>query len=150
MSHFTISRAARAANVNVETIRFYERKGLITQPQKPSGCGSRDYGGEIVSRVRFIRQAQEIGFSLAEIAELLSLRSDPGAGCADVLQRAIEKRNDVKVKLDRLQRMRDALDELIARCPGTGDINACSILDVMERRADDAAASDQGIDTATS
>jgi MerR family transcriptional regulator, copper efflux regulator len=150
MFRFTISRAARAANVNVETIRFYERKGLITQPQKPSGGGSRDYGGETVSRVRFIRQAQEIGFSLAEIAELLSLRSDPGAGCADVRQRAIEKRNDVQVKLNRLKHMRDALDELIARCPGAGGVNACSILDVMERRTDNAPASDREIDTASS
>ena len=79
----------------------------------------------------------EIGFSLAEIAELLSLRSDPGAGCVGVRGRAIEKRNSVQVKLDRLLRMQDALDELIARCPSTGGVKACTILDVIERGIDD-------------
>jgi len=85
----------------------------------------------------------EIGFSLAEIAELLSLRSDPGAGCVDICGRTIEKRNSVQVKLDRLLRMQDALDELIARCPSTGGVKACTILDVIERGIDDVLAADR-------
>lgn len=133
MSRFTISRAAKAADVNVETIRFYERKGLIVQPPNPPGGGAREYDSETVSRIRFVRQAQEIGFSLREIGDLLSLRADPAADCADVRGRAIEKRDEVQSKLDRLSHMRDALDELIASCPGGGDVKACTILEAMER-----------------
>lgn len=137
MKRFTISRAAKAADVNVETIRFYERRGLIAQPAKPAG-GAREYDGDTVARIRFVRQAQEIGFSLREIAELLSLRADPDADCGDVRARAIEKREEVLAKLDRLSRIRDALDVLIARCPGGGDVSACTILEAMEHSGGDA------------
>lgn len=135
MSRFTIGRAAKAAGVNVETIRFYERKGLIEQPLKPADGGMREYEDDTVSRIRFIRQAQEIGFSLHEIAELLSLRADPDADCADVRGRAIRKRAEVQSKLAQLAHMRDALDELIASCPGGGDVKACTILDAIQRKA---------------
>lgn len=133
MKRLTISRAAKAANVNVETIRFYERKGLIAQPPKPVGGGVREYDDDTVARIRFVRQAQEIGFSLREIADLLSLRADPDADCADVRGRAIEKRAEVQAKFLQLSRMRDALDELIASCPGGGNVKACTILDAMQR-----------------
>lgn len=133
MGRFTISRAAKAANVTVETIRFYERKGLIAQPHKPAGGGARTYDGETVARLRFVRQAQDIGFSLREISELLALRADPEVDCADVRGRAIKKRDEVHAKLDQLSRMRDALDALIASCPGGGDLKACTILEAMER-----------------
>ena len=136
MKRFTISRAAKAANVNVETIRFYERRGLVDQPPKPPGGGMREYDSDTVARIRFIRQAQDIGFSLREIAELLSLRADPDADCADVRARAIEKREEVLTKLDRLSRIRDALDVLIARCPGDGDVACCTILDAMDGDTD--------------
>lgn len=132
MKRFTISRAAKSANVNVETIRFYERRGLIEQPLKSANGGAREYDGDTVARIRFIRQAQEIGFSLREIAELLSLRADARADCADVRARAIEKREEVLAKLDQLSRIRAALDLLIASCPGDGDIRACTILEAME------------------
>ena len=130
----TIGRAAKAAGVRIATIRFYERRGLIAQPRKPEN-GYRTYSPETVDRIRFIRQAQEIGFSLAEIEELLSLRADPNADCADVRGRAIEKRAEVQTKLDRLSQMREALDDLIASCPGGGDVKACTILDAMQREA---------------
>jgi DNA-binding transcriptional MerR regulator/copper chaperone CopZ len=132
MKRFTISRAASAANVSIETIRFYERRGLIEQPPKPAGSGMREYDRDTLARIRFIRQAQDIGFGLREIAELLSLRADPNADCADIRTRAIGKREEVLAKLDRLARIRDALDVLIARCPGGGDVSGCSILEAME------------------
>lgn len=135
MTRLTIGRAAKAANVNVETIRFYERRGLIAQPRKPAGGGAREYDEEAVARVRFVRQAQDIGFSLREIAELLSLRADPGADCAAVRAKAIEKRGEVQAKLDQLARMREALDVLIAFCPGSGDLGACTILEAIESGA---------------
>ncbi|WP_300381291.1 MerR family DNA-binding protein [Henriciella sp.] len=132
MKPFTIGQAAKAADVNVETVRFYERKGLITQPLKPENGAMREYDDETVSQIRFIRQAQEIGFSLREISELLSLRADPGADCSDVRSRAIEKRADVEAKLGKLMRMRTALDGMIASCPGAGNVECCTILDAMQ------------------
>ena len=90
-----IGEAANAANVGVETIRFYERKGLINQPLRPVDGGFRTYPRDTVSRIRFIREAQELGFSLYEIEELLSLKSDPGSDCGSVRDRALKKRREV-------------------------------------------------------
>lgn len=131
MTGLTISKAATNAGVGVETIRFYERKGLIEQPPKPLDGGFRIYPEETVQRVRFIRQAQEIGFSLREIEELLSLRADPSADCSEVRQRAAAKLEEVDRKLEQLGRIRSALDELIAACPGRGALRACSIMESL-------------------
>ena len=128
----TISQAARAAGVGVETIRFYERRGLIRQPPRPTGGGARDYGGETLERLRFIVGAKRLGFSLAEIAELLDLRAAPGAGCRSVQERAREKRADVQARIDGLTRLRDGLDALIDACPGRGDLSGCAILRAIE------------------
>ena len=102
MTELTISKAAKNAGVGVETIRFYERKGLIEQPPKPLDTGFRVYPEETVQRVRFIRQAQEIGFSLREIEELLSLRTNPSADCSDVRERAVAKLEEVDQKIEQL------------------------------------------------
>jgi MerR family copper efflux transcriptional regulator len=126
----TIGSAAQAAGVNIETIRFYERQKLIEQPPRPIGSVRR-YSPETVSRVRFIKEAQHLGFSLREIRELLELRADPGADCAEVRGRAIAKRNEVERKIAELGRIRAALDTLIASCPGGGGLRACTILDAI-------------------
>ena len=131
MKTMTISHAARLAGVGIETIRFYERRGLIEQPPKPDGTGFRVYPDATVQRVRFIRQAQEIGFSLKEINELLSLRADPNADSADVLGRATTKLEEVERKIAQLERIRAALEELIAACPGHGALQACSIMEAL-------------------
>lgn len=130
----TISRAAERAGVGVETIRFYERRGLIEQPARPRSGGYRFYDDEVVERIRFIRQAQELGFSLREIEELLSLRADPGADCGDVRTQAVAKREEVDRKIAHLQHIRAALNELIATCPGGGALCACTIIDAMAGR----------------
>lgn len=130
----TIARAALAAGVGVETIRFYERRGLIKQPARPRSGGYRFYDDELVERIRFIRQAQELGFSLREIADLLSLKADPGADCGDVRARAVIKRTDVGRKIAQLQQIQSALDELIASCPGGGALRACTIIDALNGR----------------
>lgn len=130
----TISRAAERAGVGVETIRFYERRGLIEQPARPRGGGYRCYDDDVVERIRFIRQAQELGFSLREIAELLALRADPGADCGDVRTQAVGKREEVDRKIAQLRHIRSALDELIASCPGGGALRACTIIDAMAGR----------------
>ncbi|MGQ0663587.1 MAG: MerR family DNA-binding protein [Pseudomonadota bacterium] len=135
MVWMTIARAARAAGVGVETIRFYERRGLIVQPRKPANGGFREYDAETVGRIRFIRQAQELGFSLREIEELLSLRADPNADCSEVRTQATTKRDEVRQKIAHLERIRAALDMLIAACPGKGAVTACSILDALTETA---------------
>lgn len=113
MSGSTIARAAEAAGVGVETIRFYERRGLIAQPPKPAR-GFRAYPAETVARVCFIRQAQELGFSLAEVQELLALEADPEAECGAVRAQAEKKLAEVERRLARLKAIRTALRELIA------------------------------------
>jgi MerR family mercuric resistance operon transcriptional regulator len=127
----TISKAARAAGVGVETLRFYERRNLIMRPSKPSDGGFRLYPPETIERVRFIRQAQGLGFSLREIEELLSLRADPASDCGQVRQRAVAKLEDVQRKIEELERFHRALEELIAACPGSGALRACSIMEAL-------------------
>lgn len=127
----TISRTAVLAGVGVETIRFYERRGLIKQPPRPRNGGFRSYDDAVVDRIRFIRQAQELGFSLREIKDLLSLRADPAADCGDVRRQALVKREEVNRKIVQLQHIRAALDELIASCPGGGALRACTILGAL-------------------
>ncbi len=131
MPEMTIGKAARKAGVGIETIRFYERRGLIAQPPKPRDAGFRVYPEETVQRIRFIRQAQELGFSLREIDELLSLRADPSTDARDVRQRATAKLEEVNRKLGQLEQIRTALEALIAACPGTGALRTCSIMEAL-------------------
>lgn len=134
MKALTIGQAAKSAGLNIETIRYYERKGLIAQPKKPSGGGTRDYGGRTVDRLRFVSQAKELGFSLAEIGELLELRDELDTSCGQVQARAIAKREAIQAKIERLQQMCISLDEVISSCPGKGDLSNCSILEALENR----------------
>ena len=132
MSDLTIGKAAQRAGVGVETIRFYERRGLIEQPPKPATSGFRSYSDETVARIRFIRQAQDLGFSLREVAELLGLKADPAADAADVRKRAAVKLAQVNDKIRELERIRGALQTLIAACPGSGTLRACSIMEALD------------------
>jgi len=130
-----IGEVARRAGVGVETVRFYERKGLIAQPPRPAAGGYRDYPAEAVHRIRFIRGAQKLGFSLDEIAALLDLETTPTAQCTDVRRRAEAKRREVQAKIDSLERIRAALDSLIDACPGAGPARVCSILEAINAGA---------------
>jgi MerR family copper efflux transcriptional regulator len=118
MPALTIARAAREAGVNIQTVRFYERRGLIERP--PKGEGYRVYSPAQVARVRFIKEVQQFGFSLAEIKELLALQTDPNADCSVVQQQAMTKQQEVRRKIDRLREIDAALETLIAGCPGRG------------------------------
>lgn len=135
MTGVTIGELAERAGVGVETIRFYERKGLIARPARPR-TGYRQYDEQAADRIHFIRQAQELGFTLAEVAQLLSLRVDPRTSCADVKAKAQEKITDIDGKIRGLRRMRGALVEITRTCSGTGPTSECPILDYMtkERR----------------
>lgn len=125
----TIGKAARQAGVGVETIRFYERRGLIQRPLKAIGAGIRNYPPETIARIRFIREAQELGFSLREIKDLLTLKSEPGADCSEIKKQAQVKLTEVERKIAQLGEIRAALQALIAACPGRGALKTCSILD---------------------
>ena len=128
-----IGKVAEKAGVGVETIRFYERKGLIEQPRKPVDGGYRSYSPETVIRVRFVREAQCLGFSLKEIEELLLLRADPATECADVRERARAKLDEVNAKIARLTAIQGALEDLIQSCRGDGAAaSGCPILDALE------------------
>jgi len=136
MDALTIGAAARESGVGVETIRFYERRRLIRQPAKPPGVGRRRYAPAIVARIRFIRQAQAIGFTLQEIAGLLALRVAPGTDCAAVRARATAKLASVDARLAELGRIRAALAKLVAMCPGSGAVARCTILDALDSAAE--------------
>ena len=140
---FTIGDVAKQAGVGVETIRFYERKGLIDQPARP-GSGFRRYGDHTPRRIRFIRHAQELGFSLREIRELLDLRIDPVVSCADVKAKALVKVAEVEAKLASLERMRETLVAITRSCSGQGPTSDCPILEAIEERPEATGNTDRG------
>lgn len=134
MDRLTIGKLAARAGVGVETIRFYERKGLIQRPPRRSS-GYREYPADAVERVLFIRSAKELGFVLKEIAELLSLRIDPKRSCGDVKLRASAKLADIQQKQRALDRMARVLTKLVAACEARRPTRDCPILEALEKRA---------------
>lgn len=136
MEVLTIGQLAKQAGVGVETIRFYEREGLIAEPKRRPSSRYRQYPPQAVGRVRFIRRAKELGFTLKEIQELLELRVDPGSTCANVRQRAREKIADIEQRIDSLARMKDALERLAKKCRGKGPTTECPILEEIDREDD--------------
>ncbi|HLK11023.1 MAG TPA: MerR family DNA-binding protein [Candidatus Binatia bacterium] len=125
------SEVAKQGGVNLETIRYYERRGLLPKPPRtPSGY--RTFGGDAVRRLRFIKHAQELGFSLKEIKALLALRVDARTSCADVRKRAEAKIADIDQKLRALRAMKRALVRLTATCVGRGPVSACPILESLD------------------
>lgn len=131
MESLTIGKVARLAEVGVETIRFYERQGLIGKPLRRES-GYRQYSEEAVQRLRFIRRAKDLGFTLKEIKELLELRLEQGTTCGNVRERAEAKIKDIEAKARTLQRMRKALAKLTMACRGKGPVSECPILEAME------------------
>lgn len=124
---------ARLAGVNVETLRFYEREGLIAKPpQRPSGY--REYPPEAVDLVLFIQRAKQLGFSLKEVKELLTLREVPRATCGDVVVIAERKVADIDAKISDLRAMRAALTKLLKECPGSAPIAQCPIIESLAGR----------------
>lgn len=122
-----IGEVAKEAGVGVHAVRFYEREGLLPAPRrKPSGY--RDYPPEVVPRLRFIRRAKELGFSLSEVLTLLELDGDSGASAADVKRIAESTLAEINSRISGLQRMRCELRKLIDGCSGKGSVADCSIL----------------------
>ena len=127
----TRGEVADQAGVNRETVRYYEQRGLIPEPPRTRG-DYRTYDASYVERIRFIKRAQELGFTLSEIEELLSLRVDPETDCSAVKQRAEAKLADVKAKIRDLKRIRVALTRLATACSGQGPTSDCPILEAMQ------------------
>ena len=127
----SIGELAEIAGVQVTTVRFYERKGLLPPPPRRVS-GYRMYGDDATQRLRFIQEAKELGFSLHEIAELLALRVGAGRTCRNIRQRAEYKITDVDAKIRQLKRFRRALQKLVAQCEAGGTQGECPILDALE------------------
>jgi Hg(II)-responsive transcriptional regulator len=131
MEIFTIGQLAKQANVNLETIRFYERKGLLPEPPR-NKSGHRQYSIKDLRRTEFIKRTQSLGFSLQEISDLLSLRVESGKTCGDVKLRVKAKLVDIEEKIETLQKMREVLLRLETNCPGKGPLNECPILETLD------------------
>ncbi len=132
MNALTIGRLAKEAGVNLETVRYYERRGLLPRPPR-SPSGYRLFPDEAAGRLRFIRRAQELGFSLAEIRELLSLRVSATVERTDVRRRAEAKIADIDAKIRSLESMKRTLRKLTKACAGCGPVSECPILESLDR-----------------
>ena len=127
MDTLTIGEVAKQAHVRIETLRYYERRGLVAPPPR-NGSNYRLYPPDTVRRVQFIKHAQELGFSLKEITELLALRATPETPCADIRARALAKIDTIEAKLRAFHAMKSALTQLVAECSGQGAVTDCPIL----------------------
>jgi MerR family copper efflux transcriptional regulator len=126
----SIGAVARQAGVAVDTIRYYEREGLLPEPARRAS-GYRAYGEDAIGRLRFIRRAKDLGFTLEEIRELLALSADRHRGVKGVKQRARQRLAAIDARIAELQRVREGLGQLIEACPGHGAPERCPILQAL-------------------
>lgn len=135
MSRFTIGKLAKSANVNVETVRFYERLGLLQRPA-PRRDGFREYQPSDTERICFIKRAQGLGYTLREIKELLELDADQRTSTADYVVRIKRKVEEIDFKIRDLERMRQSLDDILTSCEnGTCKTN-CQLSTCFENGCD--------------
>jgi Hg(II)-responsive transcriptional regulator len=128
-THFTIGRLADAAGVGIDTVRFYERRGLLPTPKR-TASGYRLYDAESISRIRFVRRAKDLGFTLDEIQNLLKLQDNAGPK-AEVKAITKLKLEQIDAKITDLTRMRSVLESLSAECSGKGSVSGCPIIEAM-------------------
>lgn len=129
LDHLSIGAFAEAAGVNVETIRFYQRKGLLPEPRRPYGS-IRRYRQTDVDRLRFVKTAQKLGFTLDEIGQLLRL--EDGAHCHEAAELAGLRLADVRARLADLQRIESALSRLVQQCHSSGDNVCCPLIAALQ------------------
>jgi Hg(II)-responsive transcriptional regulator len=132
MENLTIGQLAKRADVNIETVRYYERRGLMPEPPRKES-GYRQYSDEMLRRIRFIKHAKELGFSLKEIHELLTLKLDARTSCSEVKKKSETKIADIDAKIKTLQSMKKALVKLTKACGGKGPAKECPILEALEK-----------------
>nr|BDT29263.1 MerR family transcriptional regulator [Bacteriovorax sp. HI3] len=127
---YTIGELAEKVGVNVETIRFYERQKIIYQPKKDTG--RRKYSAEFVEHLKFIKQAQKVGFSLTEIKEFMSLKLNPNKSCISIKNKTSMKIDEVTDKIKNLQKMLKLLKKFESKCDGNETTGKCTILDGLK------------------
>ncbi len=133
MKSLTIGKLAKEAGVNLETVRYYERRGLLPKPPRSTSSGYRQFPEDAARRLRFIRRAQELGFSLKEVGELLSLRVSRRTTSAAIRARAEAKVADIQEKIRSLESMKKTLQKLTKVCDGCAPLAECPILDSLDR-----------------
>lgn len=126
-----IGELADRAGVNIQTVRYYERRDLIPEPDR-TDAGYREYGEADLNRLRFILRAKELGFTLAEIRELLELRASPGATAGDVRGRAVAKMEAVDAKLRDLRRIQEGLRRVVRSCDAHGPPEECALIHALQ------------------
>lgn len=129
-----IGQLAQHAGVAIDTVRYYERHGILPEPRRQAS-GYRRYGEDDVARLRFVRRAKGLGFTLTEIRDLLALSSRPADDMAGLKAAANEKLVDVEHKLAELTRIRDGLQTLVRSCPGHGALERCPILAALSEES---------------
>ncbi len=132
MEQLRTGELAHQVGVNLETVRYYERRGLLPKPPR-TPAGYRSFDADAVRRLRFIRQAQALGFSLKEVRELLALRIKPGTSCSEVRRRAEMKLANIDEKIKQLRAMKRVLARFTAACSGRGPVSECPILDALDQ-----------------
>jgi Cu(I)-responsive transcriptional regulator len=135
MQAITIGKLARTAGLGAGTLRYYEQLGLLA-PARRTAAGYRTYGEDAARRLRFIRRAQALGFSLDEIGELLALSDNPHAGARDVKKSARAKIADIEARIAALKAMKRGLEAIESRCDGHGSTRDCPILAALNRDGD--------------
>ena len=135
MTRKTIGWVAKEAGVNAQTVLYYERRGLLPAPSR-SMNGYRVFNDASVRRIRFIKRAQELGFTLKQVMALLALQGEQDASCAEVSSMAANHLQDIETKIHDLERMRDALIPLVEACPKNGTLKACPIMDSLDNPND--------------
>jgi Hg(II)-responsive transcriptional regulator len=128
LGSLTIGRVAKLSGVGVETVRYYQRSGILPKPPTVTS-GFRTYSPEIVKRIRFIKRAQELGFSLTEVTELLSLRSSGRGSCLSVQKKTEQKLTEIDRKIADLLRLKEALNEVRKVCSREQKSSACPVLE---------------------
>lgn len=132
MDFMKIGEVAKLSNVGIETIRYYERKGLLAEPERrPSGY--RQYDQSVVARLQFIRRTKELGFTLAEIGELLELWFDANTRCEHIRRRADEKIADIEDKIRSLQKMKRSLKKVVSECESQDSLSNCPLLEGLDK-----------------
>ncbi|MEK7290396.1 MAG: Hg(II)-responsive transcriptional regulator [Planctomycetota bacterium] len=129
MKNLTIGQLAKETGTHVETIRYYERQGLIAEPPRRTS-GYRAFPPKYVDRIRFIKRAQALGFTLKEISQLLAL-ADGSFDCKDIRKFAEEKVKDIETRIHDLQKIKEVLHELIKKCLSKGKLSSCPIIESL-------------------
>lgn len=130
-----IGKVAKESSVGVETVRFYESKGLIALPKR-NASGYRQYSESVVKQIQFIQHAKTLGFSLREVGELITLKGKRNARCNSIKETAIAKIADIQEKIDSLEKMKKALQPLVAQCKASDPISDCPILGALDEDTD--------------